>query len=261
MFFSLMPAAVFQLTDWASIAAIAAAFGTFAGLPFIAMQLHSGNRERHAQVRALRTQATMLFQERFKESQGARRLLFQNFRIHASLATTIDQLRPDGEPHTGIDTWEEIDDLSEDEKDQADEVIRALNDVAQYVVDGLELRSALQQYHLVILRVGALLNPYLAQKNAEVEGRRALRWGRRVPILYNAALAYHRCNPKHREREVAINRRVKDDGSELRLTFIDGSGSGVRQFECFADTPHESLLLPDDELSRVISAAEAMLRR
>jgi hypothetical protein len=140
-------------------------------------------------------------------------------------------------------------------------VINACNDVAQYVVDGLELRSALQQYHLPLLRVGVLLNPYLLQINTENEKGKELRIGRRIPILYNAALAYHRCNPKHKGRPVGFERTPPGGREKVALVFLDREGEGATQFECFPDTPEESLLLPDDELSKMISAAEEKLRR
>ncbi len=213
------------------------------------------------QVQSLRAQATMLFQERFKESQDARRLIFREFPVHTSLVAAIGQVEPDALKKGKVDTWDEIGELSEDDIALAEQVINAFNDIAQYVVDGLELRSALQQYHLPIMRVGALLNPYLAQKNAAKDGQRKLRVGRRIPILYNASLAYHRCHHKHCGRRVGLLRTTPDDREEIDLVFFDGDRGGVQQFECFADTPDELLRLPDDDLVTVIAAAEAKLRK
>jgi hypothetical protein len=257
-----------SLADWGSLAGVIGAAGTLAGLGFVGFQLRVGNHERHSQVQALRmqvqslrAQATMLFQERFKESQDARRRVFREFPLHASLVAAMHQVDPDALSKGRVNTWNEIDELSEDEIALADQVINAFNDVAQYVVDGLELRSALQQYHLPIMRVGALLNPYLAQRNAATDGQRKLRVGRRIPILYNASLAYHRCHHKHSGRRVGLLRTDPVDGERIDLVFFDGNRGGVRQFECFADTPDELLRLPDDDLAAVIAAAEAKLRQ
>lgn len=246
-----------SLSDAASVVG---AIGALIGLVFVGYQLHVGNQERRSQVQALRAQATMLFQERFKESQDARRLVFREFPLHASLLTTMQQTHPGKLPEDYIQTWDELKELSIEQRLMAEQVISAFNDVAQYVVDGLELRSALQQYHLPIMRVGALLNPYLAQINAPANGTRKLRLGRRIPILYNASLAYHRCHPKHGGRQVGLVRPGPDE-TEIDLVFFDGDRGGTQQFECFADTPDESLLLPDDHLSKVIVAAEEKLRQ
>jgi hypothetical protein len=254
--------AFLHLSDWASIASILVAALTLVGLLFVAMQLIEGNRAQQQQVRAQRAQATMLFQERFKESQPVRQQLFSEFPIHASLLRTAEGLDIEVPDDGAIEVWESVERLSADQKRAARGVVNALNDVAQYVVDGLELHSALQQYHLVIIRVGALLNPYLEQENAVVAGRPQLRYGRRVPILYNAALAYHRCNPKHSGRPVGLKRpHATEPDRDVEVYFFDGERKGLEQFACFADTPHESLLLPDEALTRVISAAEAKLRR
>jgi hypothetical protein len=255
------------LSDWGDVAGIVGAAGALVGLGFVGYQLRIGNQERRSQVQALdmqvqalRTQATMLFQERFKESQEARRRVFREFPLHVSLVAAMREVNPGVVPE-GARTWNEIEELSDDEAELADQVVNAFNDVAQYVVDGLELRSALQQYHLPIMRVGALLNPYLAEKNIGGAGNRKLRVGRRIPILYNASLAYHRCHHKHGGRRVGLVRTDPDSGQELNLVFFDGDRGGVRQFECFADSPHESLLLPDDDLATVIVAAEEKLRQ
>jgi hypothetical protein len=256
------------LSDWGSLAGVVGAAGTLAGLGFVGYQLRIGNHERHSQVQALRmqvqslrAQATMLFQERFKESQAARKRIFQEFPLHTSLVETMSEMGSGAQVKGKVETWEEIEDLSDDDIALADEVINAFNDVAQYVVDGLELRSALQQYHLPIMRAGALLNPYLSQKNAARDGQRKLRIGRRIPILFNASLAYHRCHHKHSHRKVGLMRTDPYSGQKLDLIFFDGDRGGVQQFECFADTPDESLRLPDEDLVSVIAAAEAKLRQ
>lgn len=253
--------ACLSLAGWAAVAAIAAACVSLVTLPVIAYQLRMGNNERQHQVKTLRSTATMLFQERFKESQQARGELFTEFPLHDSLVAVMAELSPDSPPDPKFSTWTTLRDLSPEQKASAKRVINACNDVSQYVVDGLELRSALQQYHLPLLRVGALLNPYLLQINAETKNGRALRNGRRIPILYNAALAYHRCNPKHKGRPAGLERTPPGGGEKVALIFLDTDGRGATQFECFPDTPEESLLLPDEELSKVISAAEEKLRR
>lgn len=250
-----------DLADWAALSGIVAAGPSLVTLPVIAYQLWMGNNERQAQVRTLRSTATMLFQERFKESQRARGELFMEFPLHESLVTVISELSRDAPLDPAFPTWATLRDLSPEQKAAAQKVINACNDVAQYVVDGLELRSALQQYHLPLLRVGALLNPYLLQINAENEKGKALRIGRRIPVLYNAALAYHRCNPKHKGRPAGLERTPPGGRGKVALIFLDRKGEGATQFECFPDTPEESLLLPDEGLSKVISAAEEKLRR
>jgi hypothetical protein len=250
-----------DLAGWAAVAAIAGAVLSLVTLPVIAYQLWMGNRDRQSQVKTLRSTATMLFQERFKESQKARGELFMGFPLHDSLVAVMAELSPDAPPDPEFPTWTTVGELGPEQRAAAGKVINACNDVAQYVVDGLELRSALQQYHLPLLRVGALLNPYLLQINAEGENGRALRIGRRIPILYNAALAYHRCNSKHKGRPAGLERIPPGGGEKVALVFLDKHGDGATQFEWFPDTPEESLLLPDEELSKVISAAEEKLRR
>jgi hypothetical protein len=256
-----VPNATLHLTDWAAIAGIAAAIGTLVTLGFVIRQLKLGNKDLQAQVRAQRSTATMLFQERFKESERARRHVFMEFPLHDSLFETMCKLRPDAPPDPRLATWATCEELTKEQKAVAKTVINACNDVAQYVVDGLELRSALQQYHLPLLRVGTLLNPYLLEINAERDGQKGLRTGRRIPILYNAALAYHRCNRKHKGRPVDLQRPGPGESETVSLCFLDADGIGIEQFKCFPDTPEESLLLPDDRLSSVITAAEEMLRR
>lgn len=161
--------------------------------------------------------------------------------------------------------------------------------MAQYVADGLELRSALQQYHSIFIRVGALLNPYIDLRNRpEAGGEKRVRIGRRVPVLYNDGLAYHRCHPKHVGRAVYLVRRVPVAGlpdrpesglgsrlrklasgfigsattprtTAFRLRLI-GTGKDLAQFAGFADD-QEPLILPEDDLLRAVKAAEDMLRR
>ena len=98
--------------------------------------------------------------------------------------------------------WSELYDLSDEEKADARAVVGALNDVAQYVADGMSLRSALQQYHTIFVRASFLLAPYIEQENE----RNAARWGVRVIELFNAGLRYHRAHPKHREKELLLER-------------------------------------------------------
>jgi len=250
-----------DLASSAEVAGIVAAILSLATLVFVARQLAMGNKERQSQVKALRSTATMMFQERFKESQKPRGKLFSEFPLHVSLLEVMSKLTPDAPPDPAFATWTDVSELTEEQKDTAKAVINACNDVAQYVVDGLELRSALQQYHVPLLRVGALLNPYLLQVNARDANGKVPRIGRRIPILYNAALAYHRCHPKHKGRALALERTLPGGEEKVGLLVLDKDGDGACQFECFPDTPDECLLLPDDELSKVISVAEEKLRR
>lgn len=241
-----------SLSDWASIATMLGVALALIGLYLVWVQIRSAAKDSRAG-------ATILFQERFKESRPARHHVIDELPIHESLLTlSIEPGEIETAPYP-FKTWLSRAELSEEDRQAATAVVNALNDVAQYVVDGLRLRSALQQYHTIFIRAGAALIPYLEQINEPVEGGKQIRLGRRIPILYNAALAYHRCSPKHKEREIHLKRTVP--GGEVKLVLLDQEGNGVEQFKCFADSPEESLILPLGSLSKVIRSAEALLRR
>lgn len=186
----------------------------------------------------------------------------QAFPVHEDL---LEHLGPGTEPKD-LRTWREISDLSEEEQADAIAVIGALNDVAQYVTDGLSLRSALQQYHTIFVRAGALLCPYLDRRNAPVEdttGRmhRPARYGRRVVFLYNAGLAYHRRNEKHRGTEISIDRPAVGRKGRAHLMLVDSQGGGVAEHPGFGDEPSPRRWRLGDPLASVIRDAQRRLRR
>jgi hypothetical protein len=165
---------------------------------------------------AARAQATIQFQQAFRESHAARSRLLKTFPVHESYKERDLDLKWCGDPDA-FPTWSVPNDLTDDEKSDAEAVVGALNDVAQYVSDGLSLRSALQQYHTIFVRAGFLLAPYI---DAENSANRA-RWGVRVIELYNAGVRYHRASPKHREKRLELRR------GESSVVLIDSNGRGV----------------------------------
>ncbi len=183
------------LAAWAAGAGILGAIVASVALVAVVLQLRRA-------AALSRAEATIQFQRAFSVSRDARERLLKTFPIHENV---IGEL---AEPGAKCDfrTWKNLEDLTPNERRDADAVINALNDVAQYVVDGLSLRSALQQYHTIFIRTGVLLYPYLDARNAPLSGRPQTRYGRRVPELYNAGLEYHRHHPKHRGCEVALER-------------------------------------------------------
>jgi hypothetical protein len=153
-----------------------------------------------------------------------------SFPIHVSV---LEQLAP----YTGLGdfgTWNDLRDLTAEEKRDARIVVGAMNDVAQYVVDGLALRSALQQYHTIFVRVGMLLLPYLERENAPVDGHQQARFGYRVVELYNAGISYHLHHPKHQGHELVLVRRTAHGEGELRLVLLNTDGSGVSRHDGIA---------------------------
>jgi hypothetical protein len=208
------------LADASEVAGIVGAAVAVFGLAFVWFQLRAG-------AAAARAQATIQFQAAFRESRAARGWLVQAFPVHESLLGAFDP----GTEHE-VRVWSDVDDLTDDDRRNAQAVIGALNDVAQYVADGLSLRSALQQYHTWFVLAGWLLNPYIGLRNAPnaTSGHRPARYGLRVPLLYNAGLAYHRGNPKHQETELILRRpSVRVGGGEVRLLLVRSDGSGVSE--------------------------------
>jgi hypothetical protein len=291
-----------SLSDVASVTSIVAAVIALIGLLLVWLQLRKDTAAAEAAVLAARAQATIQFQARFKESRDARGYVVQNFPVHESVpvewqhvgATSVQLSSQEAQ----LRRWEHLDELSDSDRHHANAVIHAVNDVAQYVADGMELRSALQQYHLVFLRVGVLLNPYISLINEpQSDGVKRPRWGRRVPLLFNAALAYHKCHPKHRDRSVAIARDVpvsdyqqsnvsvpawrmlrtlgdripllqsrssvtgdvNTPSERFELRFL-GPNHELSQFACFADD-QDDMTLPDSDLETVIRASEERLRQ
>lgn len=188
------------LADWSDVAGIAGAALGLAGLVFVILQVRSA-------AAASRAQATIQFQQAFHQSRDARGRLLATFPVSAETAEALfGQSNP-----AQVRVWQSLDQLTADDKANATGVINALNDVAQYVTDGLPLRSALQQYHSIFIRLGVLLLPYIdalntAYSDAAGQKRRPTRYGRRLVPLYNAALAYHRYHPKHRHTEIILER-------------------------------------------------------
>jgi type II secretory pathway pseudopilin PulG len=207
------------MADWAGVVSAVIAV---VGLSLVVVQLRGATA-------ASRAQATIQVQAAFLRSQKARGRLQAGFPLHDSLLGQVTLDPGDGR----VSTWSDLDDLSDEDKSDAKVVVGALNDVAQYVVDGLALRSALQQYHTVFVRVGALLLPFLEQENAPVEGRDQARYGYRVVDLYNAGIAYHLSHHKHRGRELVLKRPAADGAGDVRVVLLHRDGSGVVKHEGF----------------------------
>lgn len=207
-----------------------------------------------------RAQATIQFQEAFRNSRDARGRLQNSFPVHESV---LEQLVPADE-RSDYDGWIDRSELTKEQKRDAEVVVGALNDVAQYVVDGLALRSALQQYHTVFIRVGVLLLPYLEQKNARVAGRPQARFGYRIVDLFNAAIAYHRSHEKHRGRELVLERPSADQSGNTRLVLLRQDGGGVAKHPGFASESHSRgprAVYRWWKLRRTVRQAERKLRR
>jgi len=200
-----------SLGDWSDVAGIAGAVIGIVGLGFVVVQLRSA-------AAAARAQATIQFQQAFRDSKEARSRLLSSFPVHEESLKLVEVR---GTNEDAFPKWNELRPLSKNQIADAQAVVGALNDVAQYVADGMSLRSALQQYHTIFVRAGFLLAPYIDQVN---EGG-AARWGVRVIELFNAGLRYHRAHPKHRGKELLLKRG--DEGDALVL--ISNKGAGLRQ--------------------------------
>jgi hypothetical protein len=239
--------AAVSLSDWASIAGIAGAVLALIGLAFVIVQLRGA-------AASSRVQATIQFQQAFRESRDARGELLRSFPVHedalAALQARGHQL--EGDP-AAFPRWKKLADLSDAQKADAEAVINALNDVAQYVVDGLPLRSALQQYHTIFVRAGFLLNPVVDARNSGKDTR----WGVRTVELYNAALAYHRGHPKHSRRVLKL---VRNNPSSS-IVLLSPDGTGVTPHPGFP-YPGAKRRAPGDRASarEVLRAAEWNLR-
>jgi hypothetical protein len=238
------------MADWIGVvSAVIAAIG----LGFVVLQLRSA-------AAAARAQATIQFQAAFFRSLKARGRLQTSFPVHVSV---LKELAPDGNPGD-FRTWDDLGDLTEEEKDDARIVVGAMNDVAQYVVDGLALRSALQQYHTIFVRVGTLLLPYLERENAPMAGRPQARFGYRIVDLYNASISYHLHHPKHWGRELALVRPAAHGEGRARLVLLHTDGSGVSRHEGIANESSSKGLpirYAQWKLRREVRSAERRLRR
>jgi hypothetical protein len=238
------------MADWAGIVSAVIAI---AGLGFVVVQLRRANA-------ASRAQATIQFQAAFLRSQGARGRLQETFPIHVSV---LEQVAPQGR-HGEFRTWSKLGDLSDEAKRDAKLVVGALNDVAQYVVDGLALRSALQQYHTIFIRVGALLLPFIEQENTQIGGRGQARYGYRIVDLYNAGISYHLHHWKHRGRELSLVRPAADGEGKVRLVLLRSDGSGVKKHGGIASEASSKglrTLYRRWKLRQVVRHAERKLRR
>ena len=238
------------MADWTGVvSAMIAAIG----LVFVVVQLRGATA-------ASRAQATIQFQAAFVRSQEARSRLQMSFPIHVS---ALEQLAPQAR-RGDFRTWNDLDDLTAEEKRDARIVVGAMNDVAQYVVDGLALRSALQQYHTIFVRVGMLLLPYLERENAPAEGRPQARFGYRIVDLYNAAISYHLHHPKHRGRELTLARPAAHGEGEVRLVLLHPDGSGVSRHDGIASEPSSKgprARYGKWQLRRSVRSVERRLRR
>lgn len=242
------PPVLATLAGWSGVVAAGAAV---LGLVFVGFQLRGATA-------LSRAQATIQFQRAFRDSGEARTRIQRSFPIHQD---SLAQIAP--EQRVRLRTWRTVeDDLSDKEQQDARAVINAMNDVAQYVADGLSLRSALQQYHTVFVRLGFLVLPYVDAKNAPVEGRPQARIGRRLVDLHNAAIAYHRRHPKHRGRELVLDHDVADGSETVRLVLLNREGVGVHEHPGFPDESRPQLgTLPRKlALRRAVKKAERRLR-
>jgi hypothetical protein len=228
-----------------------------AGVVVGAIGLFLGIRQLRSGAAAARAQATIQFQQAFRNSSCPRNHLMTEFPVHEDVLQAL----ADPALASKFRTWRTRKELSNEDRESADAVIRAMNDVAQYVSDGLKLRSALQQYHTIFVRAGALLGPYLDQRNARQEGQPQTRWGRRLMDLYNASIDYHRLHPKHKGRELVLERPAADGSGKVRLVLIDINGEGVRKHPGFDDEAGRDSLLGRIRMRWAVRAAERKLRR
>lgn len=238
------------MADWAGVISAAIAL---VGLGLVVVQLRGATA-------ASRAQATIQFQAAFLRSQEARGRLQASFPIHASVLQKVAPGCSDGE----VRTWSKLTDLSVEQKRDARIVVGALNDVAQYVVDGLALRSALQQYHTIFVRVGVLLLPFLELENAPVKGHSQARYGYRIADLYNAGISYHRHHWKHRGRELVLDRPAAHSDQRIRLVLLHSDGSGIGMHDGIASESNSRDLRTLHrrwKLRREVKRVERKLRR
>lgn len=238
-----------KLDDLAAVAGIAGTCVAIVGLIFVIVQL----RQAAASARA---QATIQFQQAFRNSQPARRQFLQGFPLHRSL----ERLVPEDERDKWAWWTSFDDDVSPDQKKHAEAVINALNDVAQYVADGLSLRSALQQYHVIFVQAGALLNPVIEAWNAPHEGVPPTRRGVRIVELYNAALAYHRSHWKHAGKQIAITRPSLNGTGEVSVVLVGSVWDDIEPYEGF-DPQSAGGFLSRWSVTKAVRGAQRRLRR
>lgn len=234
------------IADWVGVAGLAIAAG---GLLLVWRQVQEATR-------VARAQATIQFQAAFHKSRDERIRLQREFPVHEDVLSEL------ATPGTEEDfrTWRFLHELTKEQIRDAEAVINAMNDVAQYVVDGLPLQSALQQYHTIFVRTGVLLLPYLDQRNAPKEGKPQARYGRRMVGLYNAALSYHCLHHKHRGRELALDRPSVGGSGTVRLVLLDVNGKGARKHPEFPDESNQATPIEEDALHSAVKAAERQLR-
>jgi hypothetical protein len=246
-----MPSLAVTLGNLSAIAGIVGALVAIVAVAFVVIQVR-------AATAVARAQATIQFQRAFKESGPARARLQATFPIHVDLLAELG--RP--EDTARFRTWRDLSELTEEDRADARIVINAMNDVAQYVSDGLSLRSALQQYHTIFVRAGALLWPYVRAVNAppDPEGAPQARYGYRIIDLYNAGLAYQRNSPKHAGRELALERPSRDKRQKERLLLVDVAGAGLQPRAGVGQPEPTGSLTTRRRLRRAIRAAERNLR-
>jgi hypothetical protein len=233
------------ISDWSGcVGALAAVVG----LIFVGIQLRRA-------AAASRAEATIQFQRAFLSSAPARGRIQRSFPVHVD---TLERVAPGRSEE--FDTWSGLGDLTEEQRNDAVVVMNAMNDVAQYVADGLSLRSALQQYHAIFVRLGFLVLPYIDARNEPIAGRPQVRLGRRLVDLYNGALSYHRLHYKHQGHQLVLERPAPDGSGKVRLVLIDADGRGVAEHPPFPDETAETLR-KRIKLRRSVRAAERRLRR
>jgi len=244
-----------SLADSSDVAGIVGTVVALVGLVAVFVQL------RGAAV-ASRAQATIQFQQAFHASRPARARLQETFPVHQNVLNALVATTD----HEHFRSWRMLEDLTDDERAAAAAVVNALNDVGQHVTDGLSMRSALQQYHSIFVRAGALLGPFLDQHNApridaSGQAHHPTRYGRRVPKLFNAGLAYHRCHPKHTGKELALERKSVKDGSPARIVLVDIHGGGIDEHHGYPGDPQKPRVLGPKTWKTVVRRCERDLRR
>jgi hypothetical protein len=220
------------LDSWASVSGIVGGAAALFGVPLIVIQLRQA-------ALAARAQATIQFQDAFRRSSEARGALQATFPLHTSVLTSLAKDDADrARLAAQFGEWNDSMPLTDEQERHARQVINALNDVAQYVADGLSMKSALQQYHSIFVRVGVLLYPLIELDNClpgDVTGinrddanrEKPTRRGIRILELMNGGLRYHRFHPKHAGRELKLTR----DAGKAVLVLIpqDNPNKGLQE--------------------------------
>jgi hypothetical protein len=104
--------------------------------------------------------------------------------------------------HESVRTWNNVGDLTDEEISDASAAVGYLNDLCQMLADGTPGHFIFQQYHQIIVYMGALTVPLIYRSQG------GGRWGVRVPSLINRAAIYHQVRAIHRDTVISIRREV-----------------------------------------------------